>query len=264
MKKNQTASSNLSSEGENVKETSSGTIKIEEVVPQQNEISSLDSGKDVPVVDPNTEQEGKKLEEKNQETNATLSDSVQDSKSKADGKKHKKKNKEVIIAEQHEIGREENVTAKHDTQADSANGSHDSATSESKNRTELTSKTKSDNSEAVSSVVQGTAGGEIGLSHGAMSEDAKGLTSLDQDEAKAEHSSTVDHETTPDIDKASEGDSIPATSETNSTMESVHSDAGDAISQDMPEENEVGDHTDLGTLPEVEAEGQTTEELSVQ
>lgn len=264
LEKNETASSNLSSEGENVKETSSGTMKIEEVVPKQNEISSLDSGKDVAVVDPNTAQEGKKLEEKNQESNATLSDSVQDSKAEADGKKQEENNKEVIIAEQHEIGWENNATTKHDIQADSDNGFHDSETSESKNGTELSGQTKSDNTEHVSSVDQGTAKGEIGVPHGAMSEDAKGLTSLDQDEAKAEHSSTLDHETTSDTDKASEGDAISASSETNSTMESVHSDAGDAISQDMPEENEMGDHTDLGTLPEGEAEGQTTEELSVQ
>jgi len=73
------------------------------------------------VVDPNTSQEGKKLEEKNQETNATHSDSVQDTKAEADGKKQEENNKEVIIAEEHEIGRENNATTKHDIQADSDN-----------------------------------------------------------------------------------------------------------------------------------------------
>jgi len=262
--KNDTAASSLSSQGENAEETSSDTIKIEEVVPKQNEISSMDGSKDVPVVDPNTEKEGKKLEEKSQEANAALSDSVQDSNAEADGKKQEEKSKEVIIAEEHEIRMEENATAKHETQAESLNEFHDSATSESKNRTELTGQTKSDNTEPVSSVDQGAAEGEVGGSHNAMSEDAKGLTSLDQDEAKSENNSTVDHETTSETDNASEGNAISSSSEKNSTMESVHADAGDVISQDIPEENEVGDHTDLETLPEGEAEGQTTEELSVQ
>lgn len=264
LEKNETAASSLSSEGENGGEKSSDTVKIEEVVPKQDETSSLDGSKDVPVVDPNTEKEGKKLEEKNQEANSTPSDSVHDSNTKADGKKQEKKNKEVIIAEEHENSMEDNATAKHESQADSSNRFHEPATSESKDGTELTGQTKSDNSEPVSSVNPGAAEGEVGVSHNTMSEDSKGVTSLDKDDAKSEHNSTVDHETTSETDNASESNAILTSSERNSTMESVHSDAGDAISQDMPEENEVGDHTDLGTLPEGEAQGQTTEELAVQ
>lgn len=264
LEKNETAASSLSSEGENGGEKSSDTVKIEEVVPKQDETSSLDGSKDVPVVDPNTEKEGKKLEEKNQEANSTPSDSVHDSNTKADGKKQEKKSKEVIIAEEHENSMEDNATAKHESQADSSNRFHEPATSESKDGTELTGQTKSDNSEPVSSVNPGAAEGEVGVSHNTMSEDSKGVTSLDKDDAKSEHNSTVDHETTSETDNASESNAILTSSERNSTMESVHSDAGDAISQDMPEENEVGDHTDLGTLPEGEAQGQTTEELAVQ
>lgn len=264
LEKNETAASSLSSEGENGGEKSSDTVKIEEVVPKQDETSSLDGSKDVPVVDPNTEKEGKKLEEKNQEANSTPSDSVHDSNTKADGKKQEKKNKEVIIAEEHENSMEDNATAKHESQADSSNRFHEPATSESKDGTELTGQTKSDNSEPVSSVNPGAAEGEVGVSHNTMSEDSKGVTSLDKDDAKSEHNSTEDHETTSETDNASESNAILTSSERNSTMESVHSDAGDAISQDMPEENEVGDHTDLGTLPEGEAQGQTTEELAVQ
>ncbi|XP_057853321.2 uncharacterized protein LOC131063498 [Cryptomeria japonica] len=240
LKENETVKAS-SPKGDDREEKSVDPVKMEESGAVNNETVAVDGIKDVAFVDSNAQKEAEKLEETKQEAKINSTVSYSDSNAETEHERLEENRKAVKESEAEDHEMEQSLTDNHENVAEIRKELDEFATSESKNETENTSQTNLEDVKLDASLDQGTA------EDVAKSNDAE--QNLVSDEASFK------------TDDASEE---TFSSERNATTESEHPDGGDAISQDIPGENEAGDRTDLETLPESETVGQNSEEISAQ